>query len=583
MIDILCNLSYPEDQLQKLIPLLKSYTTLKQTLKEIEIFEQEYKIKGAVYYYTKETFIYVPLNQALRQRNIHLLFKFGFFIKDLYEQLKTAQKQFIQGISDSPILTLFRGQQMPQFDIQKLLDDLYIYNTTMFSSSRDYQVSLIFQDPRLKQDSFLQNVLFQIEVDIRKRTLPYAEIHEQSQFKDELEILFMVGNLFKVRDIKFNKQENYYLVHLTLLNDFEPIDLKISKDYSSRRNVKNCLSRLTFSMYYATPLEQKIIYDELMNLYPLETWIAAVKIYHYGQYLHYRKKEYQLALDEYHHALNIWLSFVEENDLNCSIDIGHVYTLIGICHQRLGTEEDIIKKTFDQAHIYYQRAYNNSLSEHELAETLDYLANICAIKMELKSEDDQMMKVYGPMAIDFKQQYIQKISQNDLYDNIKVAESFQLLAYYCEKMKNYDLMLNSYKMALDIYQREHELDEASIGVCLGEIVEIFIKQKNDIHSAIPYQQMRHNITLKYNEPLLEDNEIEADRKKERIADSHIELATLYVNDNQHDSAFEHVKLINALFKDKERSYKMVAIYGIINVSSADKMKTHCINRRRTIQ
>ncbi len=78
-------------------------------------------------------------------------------------------------------------------------------------------------------------------------------------------------------------------------------------------------------------------------------------------------------------------------------------------------------------------------------------------------------------------------------------------------------------MALDIYQREHELDQASINICLEEIVGIFIKQKNNIHSTIPYQKMRHDITLKYNEPQLEDNEIEADHKKERIADSHIEL------------------------------------------------------------
>ncbi|CAF0798433.1 unnamed protein product [Didymodactylos carnosus] len=450
LIDILCNLSYPEDQLQKLIPLLKPHTTLKK----IEIFEQEYKTKGAIYYYTAENFVYSLLNQALRQKNISFLFKFGFFIKDLYEQLKAAQKPFIESISGSPILTLFRGQQMPIFDIEKLEYDAYIYNTTMFSSSFDCQVSLMFQDSRLKQDSFLRNVLFQIEVDIRKRTLPYAYIREQSQFKDEVEILFMIGNQFKVRNIEFNKQENYFFVDLILINDFEPRDLKTAKDYSSRRNLKNCLSRIKLQMYYAVPVERKIIYYELMNLYPLEKgWIEAVRIYDHGQYLHYRKKEHQLALEKYDRALTIWLSFVEDNDLNCSIDIGHVYTLIGICHERMGIGKNIVRKIFDQAHMYYQRAYNNSLCEHELSETLDHLANICAIQMESESEDDQMMIKYGSMAIDFKQQYIQKISKNELYGNTEIADSFTILAYYCEKTKNYDLMLNSYKVALDISER----------------------------------------------------------------------------------------------------------------------------------
>ncbi len=80
----------------------------------------------------------------------------------------------------------------------------------------------------------------------------------------------MIGNLYKVRNIKFNNEENHYIVNLILLNDFESTDLRMSKDYSDRRNLKNCLSTLTFKMYYAAPAEQHIIYHELMNLYPSE-------------------------------------------------------------------------------------------------------------------------------------------------------------------------------------------------------------------------------------------------------------------------------------------------------------------------
>ncbi|CAF4026671.1 unnamed protein product, partial [Rotaria sp. Silwood1] len=88
------------------------------------------------------------------------------------------------------------------------------------SSSSDPEVSKIFQNERLKQDSFLQNVLFQIEIDIRKRSPPYAAISEQSQFEDEAEVLFMIGNPFKVQNIKYIEKENYYLVNLVLLYDF---------------------------------------------------------------------------------------------------------------------------------------------------------------------------------------------------------------------------------------------------------------------------------------------------------------------------------------------------------------------------
>ncbi|CAF4934298.1 unnamed protein product [Rotaria sp. Silwood1] len=466
-------------------------------------------------------------------------------------------------------------------DIGKLYDDLYIYNTTMFSSSSDHEVSKIFQNERLKQDSFLQNVLFQIEIDIRKRSPPYAAISEQSQFEDEAEVLFMIGNPFKVQNIKYIEKENYYLVNLFLLNDFEPNDVRISTDYSDRRNIKNCLSTFTLQMYYVTYIELNIIYRELMNLYPSEKWIEAVKFYRSGQYFQYREKQCQVALDKYKRALMIWRSFDEDNDLNCSIDIGHTYILIGLCYQSLRTDEQVIKKNFDRAHKHYKTAYNNSRCEHERTETLDCLANICAHKMLLPWKDEKLVKKYGPKAMKYKWQYIKTILHNDLYDKIKVAESLELLAYYSKKLMNYDIALNSYKMALNIYQQQTELDQNSITSCIDEIVEIYIKQKNDTHSAIPYQKMRHAMRLKYNEHRLEDDKHTSYHKKKRIIDSYIKLAKLYAKDNQYDLAFEQLKLANALYSD-ERYSKVVSIYDLINVRNTAVMKTKYKSRRKTI-
>ncbi|CAF4361612.1 unnamed protein product [Rotaria sp. Silwood2] len=577
-IDILCNLSYPENQFKVLLPLLKQ---CKATPYKIEIFEQDYKTKGPIYYCTKEPFIYASLNQALRQRNIPLLFKFGFLIKDLNQQIEKAQKQSIKNYSNRPILTLYRGQQMSRDDIEKLSDDLYIYNTTMFSSSFDHNVSKIFQDERLKRDSFLQNVLFEIEIDIRKRTPPFADISEQSQFEDEVEFLFMIGNPFKVQNIKYIEQENYYLIKLVLLNDVEPKDVRSSIDYSGRRKIKNCLSTLTLQMYYITSIELNIIYQELLNLYPSEKWIEAVKLYRFGQYLQYRKRLYQTALDEYNRALMIWRSFNDDKDLNCSIDIGHTYTLIGICYQSLGIDEQVIKKNLDRAHKYYKIAHKNSRCEHERTETLDCLANICAHKMLFPWKDEKLVKKYGPKTIKYKWQYIEKILHSDLYDKIKVAESLEFLAYYCKKLMIYDIALNSYKMALNIYQQQFEVDVHSINNCINEIVEIYIKQTNDTHSAIHYQKLRHEIRLKYNEHRLDDNKHTAYHKKQRIIDSYIELAKLYAKDNQYDLAFEQLKLVNALYSN-ERLSKVVSIYDLINVRNTTVMKTKYKSRRKTI-
>jgi hypothetical protein len=353
-----------------------------------------------------------------------------------------------------------------------------------------------------------------------------------------------MGNRFRVDNIQFYEEENYYLVNLVLLNNFEPIDWRISTDYCDRRNLKNCLSTLTFSMFYISLTDLYDVYDELINLYPSEKWIRAVQYFRQGQHLQYREKTLHSALVEYHRALKIWSSFVDDIDLNCSIDIGHIYTQIGICHQWLGSEYSTIKDNFDQAHSYYQTAHNNARSEHEQTETLDHLANICGHFMELHLQDNEITKEYGSKAIRCKRQFIEKIRQNEFYDRLKVTESLLLLALLCEKTKNYDEMLNSYQSALDIYQQQDAPDQTSINLCLSEIVKIYLEQKKDLNSAIAYQRRRHEIRLKYNEPKAEDNETTLSHKKRRIENSHRELADLYKENNQYDLASEHRLLAN---------------------------------------
>ncbi|CAF0971035.1 unnamed protein product [Adineta ricciae] len=512
-IDILCKISYPEDQLQKLVRFLRLYTKSN----EVDTFEREYKIKGAIYYYTKETFIYQILNEQLRQH--------------LYQELNAAHKELIQEFSNQTHLpSLYRGQMMPKSVIDGLLSNIYIQNMQIFSSSFEKNVSLMFRNLELTQNSFVQNVLFEIKVDLRTRTAPYADIHKQSHFQDEREVLFMVGNRFRVENVKFDEKENYYLVNLVLLNDFEPIDLRISKDYCDRRNLKNCISTLAFQMYHIPETDLIVFFDELMKLYPSEKWIAAVMNFRQGQYQQYEKKDYHRASAKYDCALKIWLSFNNDIDLNCSIDIGHVYHQLGVCHQSLENAYSTITETFDNAQTSYLKADENSRSEHERTEILNYLAYIYTRQMELYSQDIQMMREYGSKANDYRRKFIEKINQNELYDRLIVSESHMLMAVNYEKMKDYDGMLNSYKMALDIYQQQDK--------------------KKDFKSAIIYQELKHNIRLQYNEPKEGDSEITLRHKKQRTQSSHLELAKLYEKDNQDTLALKYKVLANVSEEDE---------------------------------
>jgi len=59
----------------------------------INEFEQDYEPDYCIWWYTRDSFLYKMINQALRTENIAIIWKFRFFIRDLYHQLKNLNGQ----------------------------------------------------------------------------------------------------------------------------------------------------------------------------------------------------------------------------------------------------------------------------------------------------------------------------------------------------------------------------------------------------------------------------------------------------------------------------------------------------------
>jgi hypothetical protein len=55
---------------------------------QINYFQQSYRAEDAINWYSRDSFVYRLVNKALRTQNLGIIFKFRFFIRDVYEQLK---------------------------------------------------------------------------------------------------------------------------------------------------------------------------------------------------------------------------------------------------------------------------------------------------------------------------------------------------------------------------------------------------------------------------------------------------------------------------------------------------------------
>ncbi|CAF1013688.1 unnamed protein product [Adineta steineri] len=221
LIDFLIQLQYTEDDKQELIDLCKKqYKGNSDELSNIREFQEEYSSNKVVWWYTRESFLYKTLNAALRTpADIHTIFLFRKYIADIQHQLKWHQAR--------KRLRVYRSQMISNNELETLKQNRgkFISVNSFFSTSFNKQQALSFLNDSNNTEN-LEAILFQIDADPKMAiTKPFADITEFSEFKDEAEVLFMLGSIFRLDSVKHSRNDQVWIIEMTLCND-EENDLK---------------------------------------------------------------------------------------------------------------------------------------------------------------------------------------------------------------------------------------------------------------------------------------------------------------------------------------------------------------------
>ena len=186
------------------------------TLTKIEEFNANNSPKNALWWYTRNTFLYRILNKSLRHFDIHNLFLLRFFIRDLSNELLRLQNE--QWRSS---ITVYRGQSMNREELNRLRKSIgQIISMNSFLSTSIYRdVSAFFLSEQHGSDS-TEHILFEINAHADKYTLskPFANIANASNIPDEGEILFMLGSIFRLNEI-YQQDDGVWVIQMTLCND----------------------------------------------------------------------------------------------------------------------------------------------------------------------------------------------------------------------------------------------------------------------------------------------------------------------------------------------------------------------------
>ncbi|CAF4692483.1 unnamed protein product, partial [Rotaria sp. Silwood1] len=196
------------------------YTGNSSILEMIAEFERTYNSENAVWWYTRDTFLYRLLNKALRAQNIDMMTSLHFFIVDLNNQISLNYK------GKNPrthIEQYYRGQIMTLEEIHTLqkLGSLYgpVMLNSFFSTTINYQTALIFAGSGFyEKDDELQSVVFSIQLlpsTFNSMEKEYADVTHLSSCPSEQETLFTINSLLYLDGLEYNENEKTWFINLT--------------------------------------------------------------------------------------------------------------------------------------------------------------------------------------------------------------------------------------------------------------------------------------------------------------------------------------------------------------------------------
>ncbi|CAF0914101.1 unnamed protein product [Adineta ricciae] len=207
---------------QNMLNVSRAYYGQRQCeLEHILQFELTYTETDAIKWYTRDSFVHKLVNRTLRsfdQNNLHAI---AFYIRDLIKQISQ-----IHSTTDTKnFQPVYHGLAMTQNDINRIEvipTGSLLSSNGFLSTSRSQDVAIAFASK--KQNSVrqpLHRVLFEINLNVTKSPVVFADISHLSTFPEEGEVLFSTGAVFSLQNITQDEQTKMYTICLNIATQDE--------------------------------------------------------------------------------------------------------------------------------------------------------------------------------------------------------------------------------------------------------------------------------------------------------------------------------------------------------------------------
>ena len=494
LIDVIMRMKSIESDKQQLIRLCKNqYENNNQQLALVLEFEHQYSPDQALWWYTRDTFLYKMLNKALRVQNIDLLFLFRFVIADIYRQLKQNQCQI-------PV-RVYRGQVMSDEELNLLQQSIneFISINSFFSTSLDRHKALGFLNS-FEITIDLHRVLFDIDADPSDvKSKPFADISSFSQFGNEREILFMIGSVFRLIEIHRDNDQQIWIIKIKLCGD-DQHDMKklfdhMKEEYGGGDNEVNLRSfgdvlRQMGKYDLAEKMYRRLL-DELPandpSLYDLYWVLGSVTK---------DKGEYDASLQWFDKSLKIRMRIDALN----YVMISRIYNWIGVVHGMKGDNKTALEY-YNKAITHFQQAHDDNHLD------MANLYNNIAIIYRQEKKYSEALEYYRK-SLDIKEKHLPS-------DHPNIAASYNNIGNVHFDLSQYDLAMQHYEQSLEIRLKSLPPQHPDIALSYRNIGIVY-ENKRDLKRALVYYEKAATI-YRHSLPAQHPDVIQIEKDIQRVS------------------------------------------------------------------
>ena len=449
---------------EMLINCRQYYQGYHRMLLDINKFERDYRPNKSIEWYTKNTFVYKLINQALRTQDIEQLYIFRYYIANLSNQLVDEFKKIEENQT-----YLYRGTTITKQEANKFEENIgHIFAVNSYwSTSRDREYALTFTGNSVDHHDSVR-VLFEIKCNLNDcdGSIIFADTSVDSEFEYEKEVLFDIGSVFQTVNVRKENEgeEDLYIIEISTTKQGQDI-------------VKTYIHEINEEMKYESPRIMLGILIKRIGKYKKSLEYFEELLKNPGEekisHIHNRigialrlKNEYDAALEHYNIAYDltsqlgslerIYLAFIRH-------DQGQIY---------------VRKRNIDLALKYYEEAVD--IVKKEKGEknryTADYYSSFAKLYRSKKNYDKAME--YQEKALRIRKACLPPNHVLHAFSYFGIAEIFSCQEKYKEALDNH-------LKALEIREKYLLPNHLNTALSLYHVGQMYYKLNNS-EKALDY-------------------------------------------------------------------------------------------------